>query len=377
MNKYLNTIQNFSRQDKTASLITKGLEDVVRASLYKNYSRTNLVEKFSIEGDYDEKNSKILKSMLGFCAEKTGSRVPKNSTDIAMCFSNQMFETIFNSIVVETLSNVMVKAQPAQMLAMADIKNVGVGESETYEIESKALPIMQRASYNNNVVLMDTFSKQSMTIVPKPWGGAVTIDYLQMLNNDFDFGREIARIAMAMLVAQYKLIAGIIFDTATISGTPFYNATWTPANYVKLAQYLKTFNGDPSVVAYGTMSAFSALSMLATSSFGNNVQDKVINDGYIGRIYGVDSVLIDQATNYTEALTSDNIDSQLIVPDDKLVLLSNAGGKPVKLVRENYVRVIHSDQTQGSQARLQYSFFNSFDAGLATQAYYGIQNVTA
>ena len=86
--------------------------------------------------------------------------------------------------------------------------------------------------------------------------------------------------------------------------------------------------------------------------------------------------MIEQATSYSKPLTTANVDDQLIVPDDRIVLLSDVGDKPVKLVRENYVRVIQDDQLSTSQTRLQYSFFNSFDAGLATQANYAIQGVT-
>lgn len=377
MGKELQVFQNFSHEDQDASFIVRGLEGLGLAAMARDFPNSGLVNKtFAMTpAEYEDQNYKAIKTMLHFCCQKTGLRVPSDSTGMAMCFDNKMFETLFNSIITETLSGIMVKTQPSQILAMADITNVGVGDSKTFEIESKALPLMQRTSYNSNVTLLDTWTKQSITVVPKPWTAGVTMDYIRILANDFDMGKEIAKINMSMLVAQYRLIVGIIFDSTPINNTPFYQSTWSPGNYVKLAQYLQVFNGTPGVKAYGTLPAFNTLAMLATKGIGFATQDDVIREGYLGRIYGVDSVMIEQATSYSKPLTTANVDSQLIVPDDKIVLLSDVGDKPVKLVRENYVRVIQDDQLSTSQTRLQYSFFNSFDAALATQANYAIQGV--
>lgn len=372
----VNIYQNFSHTDSDAFIIKNALEELALAAMGRDYKKSGLVQEFNMSPtEYEDKNFKVVQSVLRFCCDKTGMPVPQDSTGLSMCFSNKMFETIFNSIITEALSGIVVKTQPAQIMAMADIDNVKVGDSKTYEIETKAIPIMQRTSYNSNVTLLDTFTKESITITPKPWTAGTTIDYIRILANGFDFGKEIARISMAMLVAQYKLVAGIIFDSTPINGTPFYNATWDVSNYVKVAQYLQVFNGANGVKAYGTLPAFNALSMLATKGYGFATQDDVIKDGYIGRIYGVDSVVIDQAAAYTQALTTANIDKQLVIPNDRIVMLSDVGDKPVKLVREDYVRVKQEDQLSTSLTRLQYTFFNSFDAGLATQANYAIQAV--
>lgn len=376
MSRVVTVYQNFSEQNRDASFIVKEAEELALAAMSRDNEGSGLVSKFSMSPtEYSDKNYRTIKAIINFCCEKTGMRVPATSTDLVRCFNSTLFEEIFNSIITETLSGIMIKSQPSQIMAMADIVNVEVGGSYTYEIDTKALPVMQRTSYTSNVTLLDTWTKQSVTILPKPYSGAVTMDYIRILANDFDFGREIARISMSMLVAQYKLIVGLIFDSTPINNTPFYQATWTAANYVKIANYLKAFNGVPGVKAYGTLPAFNSLAMLATKGYGFATQDDVVREGYIGRIYGVDSVVIEQATGFNQPITIDNVEKQMIVPDDKIVLLSDVGDKPVKLVRENYVRVLNDDQNSTSQYRLQYSYFNSFDAGLATQAHYAIQGV--
>lgn len=374
----LRTIQNFSMQDRDASVIVKSLEGLVLAAINRDYPNSGMVDKFSMTPmEYKDTNFKVKRAMLQFCAEKAGLNVPQSSTDMAICFDNKVFETVFNSIIVETLTSLTVRTDPGMISTIADISTVDVGDSKTFYIDTKALPYMQRNSYNSNVTLLDTWVKQGITVTPQVYSAGITMDYIQVLTNDYDIGREIAKINMSMLFAQYQLITGIIFDSTPINGTPWYQPTFDRATYVKLVQYLQAFNGVNGVKAYGTLSAFNSLSMLATTGYGFATQDDVVREGYIGRIYGIDSVVIQQATAYQEAITTANIDSQLIIPDDRIILLSDIGDKPVKLVRENYVRVIYDDHLATSLTRLQYQFFNSFDAALVTQANYAIQGVPA
>lgn len=372
----IRTIQNFSSNDRDASVIVKALEELVLAATERDYPENGMVSKFSMTpSEYKENNFKVKQAMLQFAAQKAHMNIPQSSTDVAMCFDNKMFETLFNSIIVETLTSLTVRTDPGMISNIAQISNVEVGDSKTFYIDTKALPYMQRNSYNSNVTLLDTWVKQGITVVPQMYSAGVTMDYVQILTNDYDIGREIARINMAMLFAQYQLITSIIFDSTPINGTPWYQPTFDRATYVKLVQYLQAFNGVNGVKAYGTLSAFNALSMLATKGYGFATQDDVVREGYIGRIYGIDSVVIGQATAYQQPITTANIDSQLIVPNDRIILLSDVGEKPVKLVRENYVRVIYDDHLDTSITRLQYQFFNAFDAALVTQANYAIQGV--
>ena len=101
----------------------------------------------------------------------------------------------------------------------------------------------------------------------------------------------------------------------------------------------------------------------------------MIRNGFLGRAYGVDNIALDQATDLSAPFIDANRASLLLIPNDKIVLLSDVGDKAVKLVRENFVRVISKEATDGSLARLTYSYSQAFDAGLATSAHYGVQGV--
>ena len=136
-------------------------------------------------------------------------------------------------------------------------------------------------------------------------------------------------------------------------------------------------NGGADVTAYGTTVAFSKMGVLATTNYGFQSQDEIIRNGFLGRAYGVDNVVLDQFTDLSQPFTTASANTLRTVPNDRVVLLSSVGDKPVKLVREDFIRVKVKEPKDGSLYRSNYEYFMSFDAAIATQANYGIQVVTA
>ena len=67
----------------------------------------------------------------------------------------------------------------------------------------------------------------------------------------------------------------------------------------------------------------------------------------------------------------------MLIPNDLVFLLADTGDKPVKLVRENYIRVMNTPANINSINRREYQYFMAFDAAVATQAHFGIQNTTS
>lgn len=117
------------------------------------------------------------------------------------------------------------------------------------------------------------------------------------------------------------------------------------------------------------------MGVLATTNYGFQSQDEMIREGFLGRAYGVDNVVIDQFTDLSQPFTNTSAASLRAIPNDRVLLLSSVGDKPVKLVRENFVHVKVKEPTDGSQYRYNYEYFMSFDAAIITQANYGIQAV--
>ena len=380
MNEEIMTIKNFSAQDETAEVIKNNLVKLAKYAM-NNDSRYKRVAELSFSNEkidnYEELNLKAKTALLKYAAEKAQIKEISTKADVINAFSNPMFQTVFNSIIVDSLQSIVLKSRPEQIYRLANVSDVEVGDSETWEIDTKGLPIAQRASYTTNVTFLDSYATTSITITPKPYSIGTTMDYIRILANNYDMGREIARVAASLLFAQLKLIVGSIDAIANVQGTPFYQANWNAANYVQMIDDIKMLNGGADVTAYGTTVAFSKMGVLATTSYGFQSQDEMIRNGFLGRAYGVDNVVLDQFTDLSQPFTTTSADTLRTVPNDRVVLLSSVGDKPVKLVREDFIRVKVKEPKDGSFYRSSYEYFMSFDAAIATQANYGIQGVNA
>lgn len=380
MNEEIMTIKNFSAQDETAEVIKNNLVKLAKYAM-NNDSRYKRVAELSFSNEkidnYEELNLKAKTALLKYAAEKAQIKEISTKADVINAFSNPMFQTVFNSIIVDSLQSIVLKSRPEQIYRLANVSDVEVGDSETWEIDTKGLPIAQRTSYTTNVTFLDSYAITPITITPKPYSIGTTMDYIRILANNYDIGREIARVAASLLFAQLKLIVDSIYAIANVQGTPFYQANWNAANYVQMIDDIKMLNGGADVTAYGTTVAFSKMGVLATTNYGFQSQDEIIRNGFLGRAYGVDNVVLDQFTDLSQPFTTASANTLRTIPNDRVVLLSSVGDKPVKLVREDFIRVKVKEPKDGSLYRSNYEYFMSFDAAIATQANYGIQVVTA
>lgn len=380
MNEEIMTIRNFSAQDETAEVIKNNLVKLAKYAM-NNDSKYKRVAELSFSNEkidnYEELNLKAKTALLKYAAEKAQIKEISTKADVINAFSNPTFQTIFNSIIVDSLQSIVLKSRPEQIYRLANVSDVEVGDSDTFEIDTKGLPIAQRTSYTTNVTFLDSYAVTPITITPKPYSIGTTMDYIRILANNYDMGREIARVAASLLFAQLKLIVDSIYAIANVQGTPFYQANWNAANYVQMIDDIKMLNGGADVTAYGTTVAFSKMGVLATTNYGYASQDEMIRNGFLGRAYGVDNVVLDQFTDLSQPFTTGSANTLRTIPNDRVILLSSVADKPVKLVREDFIRVKVKDPKDGSLYRSNYEYFMSFDAAIATQANYGIQGVNA
>lgn len=366
----------FAENDEKFRIITNTLARVAGAAAYKEYGKHGIIEEVVLE-NYEEENEKIKEAILGFAAEKAGISTPKTADDIAFAMDNSIFKSVMNTINTKALSVMMVKYESPQLDRLSSIETVGLGESRTYEIDTKALPVAQKATYGSNVTMVPSYAKGSVTITPKPYTMGVSLDFIRIVANGYDWGKAIARIYAGMLFAQYKLIVSKIFNTQILNGTPFYQANFAPATYTQLADDIGMLNGGSAddVIALGTRVAWNAINALATQG-GFTTKDEYIRTGYLQKIYGVDSMILDQFTNLNAPFTNANAPALRAIPNNLVVLVS-ATDRVVKLVRESYIRVIETPANDNTLNRMEYSYFQNFDADIATASYFGLQATNA
>lgn len=366
----------FSANDDKATIIINSLADLAAAAAYRDFGNHGIIEEVKF-ANYAEENEKIKKSILAFAAEKAGIAVPETATDLAFAMDNSVFKSVINTINTKAIGVMMVRYTAPQLERLSAIETVGLGESRTYEIETKALPIAQKATYGSNVSMVPSYAKSSITVTPKPYTIGISLDVIRIIAGGYDWGRAVARVYAGMLFAQYKLIVNKIFDTSILNGTPLYQENFSAATYAQLADDVGMLNGSSadSVIALGTRAAWNAISALATQG-GFSTKDEYIRTAYLQKIYGVDSMILDQFTNFAAPFTNATAASLRAIPNTLIVLVP-ATDRIVKLVRESYIRVIETPANDNTLNRMEYTYFQNFDAALATASYFGLQGTNA
>ena len=363
-------------KDVDAKTIIDNWTELGLSAMSRDYGASGLVAKFSYDAAaYNQKNDETRKAVLSFCGAKAGISDISETRHILNAFDNPTFESMYNAIFTEALLGIMVKTDSQAMNVFANIDTVDVGNSLTYEIETKGLPIAQRNSYMSNVTFLDGVAKTAITVTPKVYSTGTAIDVIRMLKGDIDMGKEIARVAMSLLYPQYKLCVGLVANTNVIANTPLYRTgTFNANQYVLTISYLQALN-NAGVKAYGTLPALNKLGATATTSYGFASQDEVLRLGFLSVAYGIPHVILNQATDGSAPLGDTDGNINMLVPNNKIFLMPDVGDKPVKLVRENYIRVMNTPASVNSINRREYQYFMAFDAAIATQAHFGIQSV--
>ena len=372
---------SFSETQKTEFVdkIVDNAATLGAAAVRRNYGKYGIIGSSNMtDSEYNELNAKVKDAMLAFAAKVAGFSKPTTKTELAIAFNSDVFRDVMNSITTRALALMMVRYDAPQISAIADIENVEVGDSVTYEIDTKALPQAQRGTYGSNVSFVPSWAKGAITLTPKVYTLGTSIDYIRIIANGYDYGAQIARVYAGMLFAQYKLVISKIFDTSILTGTPLVQSVFNSTAYTQLASDIGMLNGGSidGVTAFGTRVAFNDISALATTG-GYTTRDKFIENGYLQKIYGVDSVILEQFTNLAAPFTTANATNLRTIPDNLIVLISTGTDKPVKLIRENYVRVKETEAKDNTLNRMEYTYFQGFDAGLATASHFGLQGTAA
>lgn len=375
----MNELRYFSgvTSDNDAKVIVDNFVEVGLTAMSRDYASSGLVSKFAMDpAEYNKKNNEVRTAILKYCGAKAGIGEITETRHILNAFDNATFESIYNAIFTEALLGVMTKTDSNAISVFANIDTVDVGNSLTYEIETKGLPIAQRNSYNSNVTFLDGVAKTAVTVTPKVYSTGTAVDVIRMLKGDIDMGKELARVAMSILYRQYALCVNQVANTQLIASTPLYRSTFTAENYVLTISYLQALN-NAGVKAYGTLPALNKLGATATTSYGFATQDEVLRLGFLSVAYGIPHVILNQATDGSAPIGTSDSDAQkvMLIPNNMVFLLADVGDKPVKLVRENYIRVMNTPANSNSVNRREYQYFMAFDAAIATQAHFAIQGL--
>lgn len=382
--KEVTCFAGIERQEGASALIAEGTLLVKHALSRLPNQMPGLSTPFTLceDVEFAKRSEDFRKKLVGFCGEHAGIAAIVEPEDYINAIDNSMFTQVFNAIEVGVIRKVMTQIESNAINVIANVDTVGFGNSKTYVFEGKGYPIAQRASYSGNVAFLNGSTQSTVTVVPKPYNLGVSMDLVRILKGDQDWGRETAKVIYGLLYAQYQLVVNTLYSTSLLTSTPFLLSTYDTDDHLSVIEILKAVNGGAPVVGYGVINALRKIGIgaqeISSSVFGGfQIQDEFIRNGFVSHVNGIDYVLLNQAFDYSAPLSATiaGANAQLLLPTDKVLLLCAAQDKPVKLVRENMVRVRQVEAQDNAVLTRQYAYFMSFDAAIATMSQFAIQTV--
>jgi len=322
--------------------------------------------------EYDELNETVKKAMIKYASKVANIgdmfdvNTPGGFKSAVGQFSS--FREALFAIETKIIDTVNSKSEVEQSLLMAELRNLADGDSATFDIDSKSLYNVEDTGYSNNSTRFQFQFMKPEFLTPRPKDAAIAVDLYQFNTIGFDFGKQMAKLAISFRVAMYDSIIAAIFDTTPLVGTPFYKALFAKTTWQELANRIAGANGS-AVMAYGTNIALGKASDTVGDKWAYGVSEEFVKNGYIRDLYGV------SAMELRQAVSSNDANYTFKVPDTKILLLTPATDKPVKAVMEGQTFVIADDGRTNAINLKTYKYRQAWEVKIATQSAYGIQMV--
>ena len=362
---FTDTNTNEDHQTIVESLTT--LAKIALSREFSDYSNV-LAKNYSASTEnYDELNQRTKEKLLVYSAQQAGINDKVNvltKEGLSRALLNQAFEWNFFAVQTQTLGTLLSDTEVRAMQGFVGLTTVGLGDSKTFYMGTKALYNVEDAAYGNGVTRPRKHFKQPVTITPSPKEASVQFDVVQMLTNDYDFGAEIAKIVVSIRTKQYQDAVDLLYTGTPILGTPFVSASFNLTNYTTLADRLSAVNGS-APIAFATRGAYRAMG--ATITTGLSTLDEINKQSFVSDLFGVPSRIIEQSVN------TSNGNFAFRVPSTKVILI--AGAAPIQMVQENYVSVVNQDGSNKNVASKVYAYTFSYGIDFASGDPYAIQTI--
>lgn len=360
-----------AKQDSDYNAMVSAVTNLIRFACKRYNSNEFLpVNYYGEIKDYDLYNEKTSKALFTYAIDQVygiEEYTSASATRQNLIVNDENVRKLAFAIVLESLVNIVADNEVEDALIFADIRDCAPENSLTFEIDSKMIYPVQDSSYGANIGRYNQSYQSAITLTPKGKSLGVSFPFHMLRTGNYDFGKEMAKVAISFRARQYADIITTIFGV-TSALTPFYSTTFAADEYMLMADKIRALNSS-EVQAFGTNQAFYAISNNITTGF--SVQDEKVKTGYIADIYGIRTVVIPQAVN---TLTTS---IGVRVPNDKIILMSGYDGdKPVKMVRSRVANVTtRNGAIEQGLDRMEYSVQMFWDCGIATKSHFGVQEV--
>ena len=284
--------------------------------------------------DYADKNRELLEAMGARMAEGTRFEAKFESEGLAMFKNptvnrNSDIRENFNLVIAQVINAIVPEVVNESFEAyLAEIKQVGYGDTAVFQIESNDLfKVNQKAEGVRKGVDQPMFDDE-ITVVASPLTVDASIDWYPFAAGVFDMGNFALKIARSYEAHIFTRVVKGMLSAANTFGSAYTANGVTPQLWGTLRQRVSAANGGMNVVAIGTEVALSSVSLGGNSqvAIGEEMNKIGYLDQYLNtRLIALKNVLVPGTVNGAATLA---------LADNKIYMIPVGGTKPVKILFE-------------------------------------------
>lgn len=277
--------------------------------------------------------------------------------------------TLVEDIIRETVDEGF--KQNALFDALVEYKNVAEGDSPIFDVYDDTLFFVDQISGGNQAIRRQRLGGVKQVTLPiNTYGIRIYEELDRILAGRADFNDMIDRVSRSeeqKLLAQiYDLWANATYaDLGGVNGSTIYTAaastSYSEATLLTIMEHVEAAAGKiPTLI--GTRAAMANL-YNGLTNVPESAKDQFLNEGYIGKFYGANVVIIPQAHK---------IGSTDFVMNDKMISVIASDAKPIKVVREGDPLIVRRDATLNMDLTEEYFLREKWGTGIVMNTNTGI-----
>ncbi len=252
-----------------------------------------------------------------------------------------------------------------QFDALADVKNVAVGEKPSFRIEDASLFRIARIAGGTNDLRRQKILNRRFEVDTDYFGAKIYAELEMFIAGLVDWSSMVNRLSLSFAndlgVRIYEAIANSYTALNAVYGV---TGTYDEDKLFDMVQHVEAKAGGRKAVVMGTKKALRKVSKDLMANASDAMKGSFNQVGYIGNVGGTDLVLLPQAHK---------VGTDEFFVDDNMLLVVPQNEKIVKVVVEGEATMIEvADAGARNDQQMEYLIQKKLGVGVMQSAIYGI-----
>jgi hypothetical protein len=243
-----------------------------------------------------------------------------------------------------------------------ELKTIGWGDTAAFDVKPRDLFVVSKVGRGKRQTELKKQYSGQVVLNPEPRQIAVTVSLYRVLTGQeslSDFTMKAVRSMETQMTydayAAFASAMGAIDNTASIG---LRVAGYSQAEFVRLSQTVRAWNGGATPVAIGTQAALANV-LPADANYRYDLSSEYVKLGYIRNFQNTDIMVLPQLADYTTPFG-------LKLADNRIWLVSPSTDKIIKAVLEGSTLAYADDMYANANLLQNASIQKSYAVGVAT-----------